>query len=405
MLPQRTEILKQLAIPAVVSLAIFIFYFVLLGVGSNLAGGWDFQHFVFQAQGFAHGQLHYAVLPPTLSDSTCVGDRCYWPLAPLPGVLLTPLVWLFGLHPFQAYLTPLLTVATLLLAWRVARLERFSSLDAGWLAAGFTFASIYFGSVGFAFSWQFASAIGVVLQFSALYEYLTRRRLWLVGILLGLLLATRATAALLVVPLALDLLLERTVLWRKRCRSLVALLAPILIAFSLLCWYNQARFGSPLDSGYMTARVNPRLVELRAQYGLFQLRNVPSNLYYYFIGSVRPLVDYTTYHLKPPYVRLGYGAGFFWLSPLFLLMFGAQLTTRRRRLLAGGAALTTLVLLTYYSINYDEFGPRYLLDALPSYYLLVLWAFPERKLGGRHRWVIVLSAALNLYLLGSLSIR
>ncbi len=79
-------------------------------------------------------------------------------------------------------------------------------------------------------------------------------------------------------------------------------------------------------------------------------------------------------------------------------MFRVSLRTRFDKIVAVVAAGLTLLLLSYYAVNVYEFGPRYLVDVLPLYYLLLLASLAEHGVWWRDRALILLSACFNIFL-------
>ena len=56
-------------------------------------------------------------------------------------------------------------------------------------------------------------------------------------------------------------------------------------------WYNDARFGSPLESGYALATLPPWL-EAQRQQGLFSIVHIPMNLDYLFFHLPTPIAEF-----------------------------------------------------------------------------------------------------------------
>jgi hypothetical protein len=178
------------------------------------------------------------------------------------------------------------------------------------------------------------------------------------------------------------------------------------------------RFGDAFENGY-------RLIgnfagvdfqrgqrELLREFGLFRLRNIPTNLYYYFVKGPDPVIQELSgtlgnkfpYILKPPYIKVANpGVSFFVVAPIFLYVFRSRL---RQRMAAHAllAVLCVLIfLLSYYWNGWFQVGPRYMLDVLPFAYLLLLFSFPDFKLSGFAQLLIVASAFFNLYLLSTVT--
>lgn len=374
-------------------------FFILLALGFNLitVGG---EIFVYQADAFLHGQLHLLSFPQSLIDLVPHNGRWYSPLGPLPAVLLVPFVPFFGTALQQHFVLFPVTLGVGFFVFLLAQRFGYGVGDRIWLALAFVFASVYVGVAYIAQAWNFASALSAVLSLATLYEYLGKRRFWLLGCLVGAIFATRFTAGLVGLLVLLDTALDSGIPWRERVQKLGRFLVPIVVVGILLLWYNYARFGNMFDNGYLTALIRPEMqVAARAQYGLFNLKLIPSNIYHYFLAPPQAVIDPRTMHLVPPYLKANVTMGFFLLSPIFLaIFFGAKLKNRFLKLTALVALLMTVVLLSYYAINYFELGPRYLVDVLPLYFILLLASFPGNQLLTRHRLLILVSAVFNVWM-------
>lgn len=378
---------------------------ILMVVGVGLAWGMNLatvtletEQYVYQAHGFLRGSPFFVEPPPSTRDVSHRGDRAYWPLAPLPAVMLVPLVALGGIMPWQAMANFALAPLALYLAYQTARRSGYASKDAPWLALAFVFASVYVGVTLKGASWQFGSAIGGLLALGVVYEHLGRQRPWPMGLMAAAAFLARPTAGL-----AALVFLVLTELWRdvpaqKKRKRLAVIAVPFVVAGIFWGGLNFLRTGRAADSGYLSADINRNIADLRDRHGLFSLANVPTNLYYYFLSGPLPLKDPITLHLAPPYLVGNFSMSFFLLSPVFLWVFAVRRTTPEVRAAAWAAGATAAVLLTYYSVNVHEVGPRYLIDVLPFLFLVLLWKFRDQPLPTWTKGVIGVSMLLNLYL-------
>jgi 4-amino-4-deoxy-L-arabinose transferase-like glycosyltransferase len=362
-----------------------------------------YEQFVYQAEAFVHGRLFLSQEPPLLVDMVQVGERFYWPLGPFSALVLTPFVAVFGVLPWETILNLVLTPLAVLLAYRIARKYEYAAPDSLWLATAFTFGSVYLGVTVRAASWQFSSAVAGLLLLAGVLEYLGKRRFWLLGILAGCAFAARFTAGIsLAMFVVLATIWEHNVRPKPILRYLSRFIIPIVLIGCTLLWLNYARTGAWLDNGYTSANINADTKQLRDAYGLFSFVNIPSNLYYYFLAPPRVVAASGSFHLVPPYVTGAASMGFFLLSPIFLWLIVVRRCgpVERSALVTTGAV--TLLLLTYFSVNVAEFGPRYLIDVLPLAYLVLLGVFREGGVPRRVLLVVALSVALNLYLASTL---
>ena len=171
--------------------------------------------------------------------------------------------------------------------WLMGRVGVRSLVDRFWLVAllGFSTQIWWVNTRGGV--WHTGHLIAILLTLAALIEVFGRRRPWLLGLLVGAAFLTRAPVALRRAVLRLgdrrpgggDAGATRdhgrgadgSPTRRQSC-------PPSL--FSL--WYNVARFGSPLESGYALASL-PAFLELQRERGLFSLNHLATNLDYLFI--------------------------------------------------------------------------------------------------------------------------
>ncbi|HEY6872532.1 MAG TPA: hypothetical protein VI298_07405 [Geobacteraceae bacterium] len=362
------------------------------------------QQFAFLARSFLHGNLD--LIGPALSnlaDTSPHHGKYYWPLGPLPAVMLMPFelaATACGTFFYQGYLQPFLVFALMAIIFRIARRTGYDAEDGGYLAFGFAFATAFLGVGLWPWSWYFSQVITCVLVFAAIAEMIGRRRPLVLGILFALALATRATAALGVVWCIGEVLCTRST-WRNKLLSLVAIGFPCLVVLLLLLLYNYARFGNVLDQGYVEQIVPPHGATARAM-GIFSLRHLPGNLYYLLLAAPTPVrYNNESIVLAFPFVKANpWGMSLFVTSPCFLYMFGLQYRDTTSRLLLLTVIVIALPILFYYGVGYRQFGYRYSLDFMPLLYFLLLRNYRQQRgnLPAVFKAVLLVSALWNLYL-------
>ncbi len=390
-------------------------FFLALAFSLNIQAR-NFDQFTYLAQAFLQGHLHFVDPSHLTKDAIRINGVYYWQLGPFPSVLLMPLVFLAGLFRFtiyQGYAQFVITCAIMASCYQIARRLRYSESDALLLAFGFCFASVYQFTAFVPWCPFFAHAVTVLLLLLIIGEYLAKKRTWLLGILFAMVFATRFSAGFAVIFLAADIMTDRNIERRKKWGDFLLLFAPIVATGLVLLLYNWVRFGDALENGYRLVSNHSSLsslVDERAHirtFGLFQLRNIPSNFYYYFIKTLDPVlmelpwrkISVDPYVLKPPYVKVGYpGTSFFVTSPIFLYAFRTRLKEKTAALALLAVVTVLLVTLSYYWTGAYQMGPRYSQDFLPFAFLLLLFSFPGYRLTGVARGVIIASALFNLFL-------
>ena len=169
-------------------------------------------------------------------------------------------------------------------------------------------------------------------------------------------------------------------------------IAPAAVFF---LWYNAARFGSPLESGYVLASLPPFLEAQRAQ-GLFSVSHLAMNLDYLFTHLPTFAVQGPTgLQLVWPPRPDGLGLSIFLTSPGLLLALRADWRSRMTVGLALTAAAVLLPSLLYYGGGWLQYGYRYALDSIPFVMALVGLAVARRGLPIWGKVLIAFGVAVN----------
>lgn len=355
------------------------------------------QHFTDQAVGFLEGRLHTNFW--TTQDLVEKDGRYYWPNGPFPAVLLTPFVGVFGERIDQSALHVPLVALLFFLCFYLARQVGYSHIDSLYLAFALLFSTMIYAIVIDPSSWLFSQTVCLVLSFAALVLWKKKEHALSCGILMACVFATRPTAAFLLGFFLLEVIRGQIPFQEKR-QKIVHLLLPMLISGVLLLAFNYVRFGNPFDNGYKTNNIG-QISEPQRALGVFTPLHIPMNVYWYFLSSFKPVTDEGTAHVVFPFIRYSeWGLSLFIVAPFFLhslrTLHYKQKAMQHAWIVVG---VTTLVLLSYFNTGWYSFGPRYFADAFPLIYWLTLFAFSPRTLSLQTKTLIVLSAALNSYLL------
>lgn len=364
---------------------------------SNINTPW--QHFSDQAQSFLDGRLDLVPLSFDKHDYVIKNGKYYWHEGPFPSIVLLPFQILFGPNFHQGFMQILLIFLLIFFLFKLAILKKFNTLSSFYLVSAFLFGSPIVGVVLDPKSWFFSQTVAVTTLAWLILELETTKRWWLMGILNGSLLATRPTSAFILIAL-ITVIFKQKVFSKNKWINLLKLLTPILICGLLLMWFNYARFGSPLDNGYLTNDVGGYMSPLR-DLGLFSLNHIPTNIYYYFLSSVEPVSSGISAHLKFPFIKYNvWGLSFILIAPFFLYSLKSLRNySNYLRSLWLVIAITMFVLLSYYATGWYQFGPRYTADFMPILYLLTLYSLKPPALTRFQKIVINISCLLNIYLL------
>lgn len=328
--------------------------------------------FFYLADAFLRGQT-WLDATPAIWDVIIREGRAYVPFGPFPAIAFTPLVAVVGPGTASAW-EPLINAGLAgasvgLLWWLLARIGIEQRVDRLWLVLLFGFSTQVLWVTARGGVWHAGHLFALLLTFGVLLELWGKRRAWLIGLLAGAALLTRAPLALAIPFYALALLPSEGIRrpssawvpsgWGRviieRWLPLALGVAPS-IAFFLL--YNQARFGSPLESGYALATVTDFL-ERQRQLGLFSFAHVPMNIDYF-------LLKVPGLSLQPPFItpdRLGMSVLI--TSPGLLYAVRANWRDQRAWWMAGAALAVLGPTLLYYGGGWIQYGYRYFLDSVP----------------------------------------
>lgn len=349
-----------------------------------------YQHFTQQAVSFIHGRTD---IPQPDHDASFVNGKYYWVEGPFPSVLLMPFVAISPIIFHQGSLQLLLILVSIFLLIKLSLVKGFNFLNSIFLSCVFLLGSTVVGLIVDPKSWFYAQVVAITFLLGLIYEFETRRRWWLIGILEGCLIATRPTAGFIIFYLLIWIALQKSS-FRNKFSQLLQLAIPIGLSLIGLFALNYSRFGNIFDNGYGSNDIGGYLEPLR-QMGMFSLSHIPANLYYYFLESVEPVLK-NSQNLVFPFIKYnGWGLSFFLVSPFFIYAFKGL---KKYKLLWLVVGITLLNLLTYYAPGWVQFGPRYTADFMPVLFLILLQTL-NGKLTQSQKLIISLSCFFNIYLL------
>jgi hypothetical protein len=327
--------------------------------------------FFYLADAFLHGRV-WLDTRLGYQDVIVQNGQIYVPFAPFPAIALMPIVALVGpqvADQWETGINAALAAATVGLAWWFAgRVGIRSLVDRLFLVLLLGFSTQIWWVTTRGGVWHTGQLIATVLTLLCLIELWGSRRAWLVGLLAGFAFLTRAPLAFAIPFYALLLAGDR--IWEPRrwpWRAWLELTVGVLPSIAFFLWYNLARFGSPLESGYALALLPPWLEAIR-QHGLFSTYHVPMNINYLFLKV--PALIPTFPYFQPD----GLGMSIFITSPGLLYALRAPWRTSRAWWLAGAALLVLIPTLLYYGGGWLQYGYRYALDSIPFVWALCVLA-------------------------------
>jgi hypothetical protein len=403
--------LQHRCIPAPVLTFVLALVLYSLAAGPTLFRQSLAPHYVYLADAMLHGQL-YLEQPPSSYDLLVVDGRAYVAGSPMPAILLMPLVAVFGASVSDILFG--VVAGALNVALVHAIFKRW------WLTLLFALGTphLYLASLGSV--WFNAHVVAVLFGLLAVKVAIAKPneagcltlrgssvRWFVAGFFLACAGFARPTmlfgGVFFLILMWLSLVGESPIaetpghesLSRiSRClrvlvvnwRPFAAFAAAVGLGLAAHGLYNAARFGSPADFGYQYAAGAPNITSAYLQYGGFNPRFLPCNLFVSIAnppeinGYVPPILyDLCGYlldgvNLSDPSALITpnpLGMSLFIVTPAFALLFAARRHDTLTRAAWLGLLATMIPLWMYHNTGSLQFGYRYWLDAAPMWLLLL----------------------------------
>ena len=395
-MPSWPTVVSAVVVLALATTAYLASSWVLSNTGTFFSAGRP--DFFLLADAFLHGRT-WLERPPGAWDTVVVDGRVFVPFGPGPALVLIPLVAAAGTvaaTAWEPFVNAILAGTGVALCWILSgRLGIARARDRVWVVILFGFSTATWWVTVRGGVWHTAHLVASIVTFLGLIEAFGRRRPLVLGLLAGAAFITRAPL-ILAVPFWAWAVLPRQGDrgWEGgRHPSVVGrwvLLAVGLAPGVLLAlWYNAARFGSPLESGYALAALPDWLSDQRAK-GLFGLVHLPMNIDYFLLKL--PQFSTTFPFVRPDW----FGMSILFTSPGLLLAVRADWRERASWALLGAAVLVLIPSLLYYGGGWVQFGYRYFLDSIPFVMALVALAAARVGVGWLWRVAIVFGVVVNL---------
>ena len=358
-----------------------------------------FNYFVYLADAIAHGRLHLIDTPFYFEELITKDGLSYTIYPPMPAILLVPIVAVWGLSFSQVFASILLGSVNISIVFLIMRRLTGNLEKQVWMTLLFGFGTIYWYTATVGSVWYFAHIVSLFFLLLAILETFGKRRVFLIGLLLGASywsrIPTILTLPFFIVMLS-DLWLPRSAhasfLKRLRLSPLILIALGIGVFICLNFLYNYLRFGTPLDVAYSMhtiseakARVSPWFDQ-----GLLSLSYIPHHLYTFLLHPPALIES------RPYIVPSMAGLSVFITTPAFIFAFAAGVKSRLALACWLAILPTALLIFTKSGTGWTQFGYRYALDFYPFLLLLTFKGMPDR-LRWYHKLLIVLGILVNLW--------
>lgn len=339
---------------------------VALGIFSGFRAA-TFDNFVWLADAWLKGKPYLPHFPGDYIDAIPYHGRAYVYEAPLPAVLLLPLVAIWGLNANETVVSVALAGVGVYAAWRVARLiglsRRWTALMTAFLLFGTSYA--YCAAAGDV--WFIAHSGAVAFTLLAIAECLGAREPWRVAL-------WALCAAFCRYPMMLAFPAYALAVW-PQVRARPVRLAGAAVVGALFAipsaLYNYARWGTIADVGF-TKFYYVVESDKHGGAGPFGLQYLGMQLQFYFLQQPHLIA-------APPYLIAGtFGTALTYTSPALVIALLAPLRERAVQLLWLATACCAIPALLYYSTGMVQLGARHALDFAPFLYALMAYAIRTR---------------------------
>lgn len=354
---------KNLAASFLIAGIVFIIYFI------SSPGPTPYNYFVRLSNSFINGRLFISENPSWLNELIPFNGKYYVAPPPMPAIVMMPVVSLFGQQVSETTYAIILASINASLVYLLLRRLNFSNRCAFYVTSFFSLGTShwYLASVGS--SWYLSHIVALLFLLLALIEGSGKKRLLLIGLLLGASFWSRSSV--IFAALFFYILFWRQ-FWPVNFKHLMNFLK---LNLGLLCfvildfWYNYLRFSQfhPLTPYQLIQNVDPNTV----------------------VGGVYMSLSYIPKHLDALIFRLPkaidhfpylipslYATAIWFTSPAIILI----LKIRRNLLtLASWVAVIAifLVVVQWAGVGFTQFGYRFAQDFMP--FILILMALSIGK--------------------------
>lgn len=304
----------------------------------------------------------------------------------MPAIIALPFVFFFNNFP-QTLLAHILGAGIAIFNYKLAIKITKDKTSALWIALLTAFGNViwFLSSVGS--SWYLGQITSAFFMSLSIYETMTKRRPFLMGLFQGAAYLSRVHT-ILSIPFFVFMLIKKPVFSKENIKNMFFLGAGILpfLVFNFL--YNYARFGVIWDKGY--ALIPGVLEEPWYQLGLVHPSYIGRHLEIIF----KALPVFKT---EFPYIFPSWRGLAVWITtPAFIFLAKAPVKKLEVKLATLASALISIPILMHGTNGFAQFGYRFAVDFYPFIFLIMMYALPK-KLKHYHWILLILSILVNAW--------
>jgi len=342
-----------------------------------------YDYFTRLSKSLINGKLYVIENPSWLNELIPVGDKYYVALPPMPAIVMMPFVYIFGPNFSETYFSIVLGSINVVLVYLLLKRLNFYDASSVFVAIFFAFGTNHWFAASVGSSWYLAHIVAVFLTLLALIESAGKKRLWLIGLLIGAGFWARTSVLFTVLFFYIYLWKDLWIFKKNPVLFLKEFKLTNLFEFNLKNLTNFIIFNSTIflfilfDSLYNYARFGD--FSPFSPYRLIQ--NVDTNT---VVNGVYMSIMYIPRHIDALIFRLPkfsetfpymtpslYATAIWFTSPVLIYIFIVK-----RSLLKWACWLAILptffIVIQWAGVGFSQFGYRFALDFMP--FLLILLA-------------------------------
>lgn len=371
-------------------LAVFLFWLtVTVYLASNPEPRLWYDHYVHLTYSLLQGRVDVPTLPDYYHDVVRLNDKTYLPFGPSPALIMLPAIALLGLKTPQPLMATIIGGLNITLLFLLLRKLEVKTLLAFVLSLFMAFGTVHWYAAVIGTTWFFAHIVGIFFLLSSLL--LQTKNKFMSGVFLGL-------AALARYP---TLLSAFSFLNFKNFKKSVIFLVGLSIFAAVQLFYNWARFGNILQTGYQDVYSNYATTGSQAgfyrspvfsflpSFALLDLRNIPLHLYTLLLMPPERLDSFPWLRPSP------YGMSVLLTSPLLLYLARANLKSALVKSYVFAILPILLIDSMHYSQGWVQFGYRFILDYIP--FLILILSQTVKRITPVFVILLIISILINLW--------
>lgn len=353
---------------------------------SHRGEGSHWNYFVLLSDAFLHGRLNVIDHPSWLNELILWQGKYYVVYPPMPAILLTPFIAIFGKSFYQPFLSWVIGGLNVSLCFLVLR-KKFSTKVALWTSLLYAFGTMQWFHAEVGSVWYIAHIIAMFFIWLALWETFTKQRLFIIGAFLGMAYLSRLPA-ILAITFIFSYFLKKFISknYFEASKNITKLLAGLLPFVLLNFIYNYLRYGVIYDISYILLPVHN---EPWYRFGIFSVRYIPIHLMEIFTALPK-LID------KFPYIIPSLNVMALWfVMPALVLILRVNYKNYLNLVVLITIIIMSLPALMHGENGFTQFGYRFFLDLMP--FLILLVAAGIKEIDWKVKLLICLSILINLW--------